>query len=255
MDFFDPEGSSFLRPEIFVQALAFGGFQEKALAVEEKVLILLTDPDLKRARRLTGAKGQIAWWPYRKVYRSKGLTIARCSMGAPNVVAMAEELFAFGGRTFVLFGYCGALDEGMEPGDVLLPTEALREEGTSYHYLPAGRPALASVELLEGIFHALKAKGLQPRKGKVWTTDALYRETEDKISRYRSMGYLAVEMECSALYSWATFRGAKASAVLVVSDGFSPHGWRPFFNHPSFVMGRRRALKALVEALTGDAER
>jgi len=242
-----------LRPELLVPAVTLGGLRERSLVIQERVLIVLTDPDLKGAGRLAGAKEQVSWRPYRRIYRSEGLTIARSPMVAPNVVAMAEELFAYGGRTFVLFGYCGALDEGMEPGDVFLPTEALREEGTSYHYLPPGHPALASAELLEGLLHALQDKGLNPKTGKVWTTDALYRETEGKIRRYRTEGYLAVEMECSALFSWATFKGAKACAVLVVSDRFTPQGWRPLFSHPSFVMGRRRALKALVEVLTGNA--
>lgn len=249
--FFDPEDNTPLKPAGLVRAVTLGGLRERSLSVEEEVLLVLTPPDLKRAARLAEAQEQWAWRPYRRVCRGAGLTIALSPMGAPNVVALSEELFAFGGRTFVLFGYCGALDGEMDPGDLILPTEAVREEGTSYHYLPPEHPALPCKDLLEDLRESLAEKGLNPRLGKVWTTDAIYRETERKIQTYRAMGCLAVEMECAAFYSWATFRGARACAVLVVSDRFTSNGWQPLFGHPSFLAGRRRALKALVEALIG----
>lgn len=253
--FFDPEDDTSLRPEDLVGAVTLGGLRERSLSVEERVLLVLTQPDWRRASRLAGAHEQLAWRPYRRICRGTGLAIALSPMGAPNVEAFSEELFAFGGRIFVLFGYCGALDGDMEPGDLILPTEALREEGTSYHYLPLGYPALPNRDLLEDLRESFMGKGLEPRLGKVWTTDALYRETRRKIQTYRAMGYLAVEMECAAFYSWATFRGARACSVLVVSDRFTSDGWQPFFGHPSFLMGRRRALKALVEALSGSSGR
>ena len=247
-EFFDPDPDPLLKPHNLVPCLTLGGLRRNSLEVQRKVLLVFTEPDLKRAAKLGNGRAQIGWRPYRRLYRCEGFTLALSPVGAPNVVALAEELFAFGGRVFVLFGYCGALQE-MQGGDVLLPVEALREEGTSYHYMPPDERALASEELVRYLETFFRKGGLEPHIGKVWTTDALYRETRDKIRRYKAMGYAAVEMETSALFSWASARGVRAGSVLVVSDRFIEEQWEPYFGHPRFVIGRRKALGLTVEAL------
>ena len=86
------------------------------------------------------------------------------------------------------------------------------------------------------------------RSGKIWTTDAVYRETREKVERYQKQGVLAVEMEISALFSVAQFRQVELGAMLVVSDELSALKWRPGFRDKRFVEGHQTACKMVREA-------
>ena len=81
------------------------------------------------------------------------------------------------------------------------------------------------------------------QSGKVWTTDAVYRETRQKVENYQKQGVLAVEMEISALFSVAQFRQVDLCAMLVVSDELSSLKWRPGFRKQRFAEGRQTACR------------
>ncbi len=246
MDFYDPEGSPVVRPEGMVRALTLGGLREEALRVGEVAVIVVTGADLRGMARKLRAKPQYAWRPYRKLYTSQGITVALSPFGAPNVVALAEELRAFGGEVFLFFGYCGSLREEVRAGEIVLPTKAIREEGTSFHYLPEGEEATASDGLSEAIERVLREEGVSFRKGLVWTTDAIYRETSRKVERYAEMGCLGVEMETAALFTWGRASGVEVGGLLVVTDELSGGHWTPRFRSTAFLRGRRRGLDLMA---------
>ena len=172
-------------------------------------------------------------------------------VGAPYAVMLLETLVAWGVRHFFFLGWCGAVSPAVKIGDILLPTAALIDEGTSVHYCDSreaptvSHPTPASVEMVR---HMLAPEDTPLHAGTVWTTDAIFRETPDKIRRFRDEGALAVDMEMSALFSAAHYRGVEIGGILVVSDELSSLRWVPGFKTEAFASGRSQACE-IIERL------
>ncbi len=166
------------------------------------------------------------------------------ALGAPMAVMLLEKLIALGGRRFVVFGSCGALAPGLAIGDLLLPTWAVSQEGTSRHYPLAAAPRV-SMELTAEVALFLRHRVGEAARGGVWTTDAPYREGRETIRCYQRQGVAAVDMELSALLTVAAFRGVELAAVLVVSDLLKGDGWQAGFTSRPF----KTAMHAVVQAL------
>jgi uridine phosphorylase len=128
------------------------------------------------------------------------------AVGASFAVLVAEELFASGCTLLLSVTSAGQITGETEPPYFVLIERALRDEGTSYHYLAPSRYAAADPMLLEGLEGALAGIGQSIQRGATWTTDAPFRETASAIEARRSEGILAVEMEAAALYSLASAR-------------------------------------------------
>jgi uridine phosphorylase len=146
-------------------------------------------------------------------------------VGAPLAAGLLEHAIARGADRFVVCGGAGALRPELHVATLVVPTSALREEGTSYHYLPPGAWAVPHPEALAAIRAALEARGLPYRTGITWTTDAFYRETPVKVARRREQGCLTVEMEASALFAVAAFRGVRLGQILYAGDDLSGEAW------------------------------
>ena len=152
------------------------------------------------------------------IYRIKGkeTIIALAGTGAPIAAAIVEELITlFHPKRFLAFGSCGALCD-IPAGRLILPVSAVRDEGTSYHYAPAAdeielRGAAKLGALLDGL-------GVGYVKGKTWTTDAFYRETEKNKDRRLRAGCICVEMECAALQAVCDFRKVEFYQFLYTAD-------------------------------------
>jgi uridine phosphorylase len=179
--------------------------------------------DAGSARRIDFARSWACPKPWKRV------ALAGPALGAPASVFLMERLIALGARWIVGVGSCGSLQPEVTIGDVILPTWALIEEGTSAHYLGPGVATTPSPKLLEQIRGQLRAEGIVPLEGGVWTTDAPFRETIDKISSYQKRGLMAVDMEASALMTVASFRGIAFASVLVVSDEIGSLTWKRGF--------------------------
>jgi uridine phosphorylase len=117
------------------------------------------------------------------------------------------------------------LQEDIAVGHVLVPTSAVRDEGTSYHYLPPGREVSASAEAVAAIEATLRDEGVADRLTKTWTTDAIYRETPEKIRRRKEEGCVTVEMEAAAFFAVAQFRGVSFGQILYGGDDLSGAEW------------------------------
>jgi uridine phosphorylase len=169
-------------------------------------------------------------------------------MGAPYAVALMETLVAWGARTLLFFGWCGTVSPEVKIGDIIVPTGAIIDEGTSLHYGGRlGETAPASPEASKQIKQALSSRGLSFREGPVWSIDAPFRETPEKVAGARDLGALAVEMETSALFTVGRYRDVSVGAILVVSDDLATLTWKPGFKHKPF----RAARRAVSECFAG----
>jgi uridine phosphorylase len=193
--------------------------RQKGLAAAPVPEICVLDPDgdiLRRLRRSGQARRLCSWACYHTElyafdHEGEGFGIIGCAVGAAFAVLLAEELFACGCRFLVSVTSAGQiLAQGQTPYFVLID-RALRDEGTSYHYLPPSEFAEADRRLAAAALDKLKDAGQQIYRGAAWTTDAPFRETEVAIRQARARGILAVEMEAAALYAFAA---ARRKAVL-----------------------------------------
>ncbi|MDP3487240.1 MAG: nucleoside phosphorylase [Bacillota bacterium] len=170
-----------------------------------------------------------------KVYemRYKGIEVCfvHTYVGAPIAVGIMEFLMAYGVKKIVACGGCGVLDD-IEPGHILLPVAAVRDEGTSYHYLPPSREVQLDKDVIESVKQAINESGYLYTECKTWTTDAFYRETPAKVALRRSEGCKCAEMECSALAAAAQFRGVKfaqllySGDIILKNDSWDERGWQ-----------------------------
>ncbi len=169
----------------------------------------------------------------------------RFGVGAPMTAVLVEDLAAWGARQFVITGLAGAISPNLQPGDVTVASKALRDEGTSHHYLPSERYVAASPGLTAVAQQALTQKNIPFTAGPAWTTDAPYRETAVEVAQYQQEGVLTVDMEAAALFAVAKYKGVEAAAVFCISDSVARGRWQPVADRK--VVERR--LFALFDAL------
>ena len=129
---------------------------------------------------------------------NKRITVFHPGIGAPLCAGMMEEVIALGGEKFIACGGAGVLDKSIAVGHIVVPTSAVRDEGTSYHYLPPSREVQVNKKAVEAIEQVLQKHKCRYILAKTWTTDAFFRETVNKVNLRKEEGCLTVEMECSA---------------------------------------------------------
>ena len=155
----------------------------------------------------------------------RSLAVFHPGVGAPLAVALLEEVIALGARALIACGGGGALDPSLSVGQLILPTAAVRDEGTSYHYLPPSREVAANPAGVAAVSTILQRHNIPYTLGKTWTTDAFYRETPAKVVRRRAEGCLIVEMEAAALFAVAQFRGVTLAQLLYAGGDSSGPTW------------------------------
>jgi uridine phosphorylase len=190
--------------------------RQKSLKEATVPPICVLDPDGDIVRFLL-ATGQATVDPHWACYHTVLYTFARngqrlgiigCAVGASFAVLIAEELFASGCELLVSITSSGQITALGEPPYFILIDRALRDEGTSYHYLPPSDFSAIAPALYQRIQDALRGSALTIHPGATWTTDAPFRETTAAIQHARALGILAVEMEAAALYAFAEARQA-----------------------------------------------
>lgn len=154
------------------------------------------------------------------------LVVFHPGVGAPLAALLFEQVIALGCTKFVACGGAGSLLSNYRPGGIVVPTSAVRDEGTSYHYLPPGKRAAPSSLCVAAIEAVLERRAVGYRLGKTWTTDALFRETPSKVARRRSQRCLTVEMESAALFAVAAFRKVQLGQILYAGDDVSGSTWK-----------------------------
>ncbi len=184
---------------------------------------------------------------YVGVHKNREIAVAGPSLGAPQTILLLEKLVALGVKNFLAFGWCGSLQSNVVIGDVIMPSGALSEEGTSRHYpVNATQPGPAP-EIQAPLREGLKKTNLNVHEGVVWTTDAPFREMVSKVVKFQNEGILAVEMEVSALFTVAHFREVRLAAVLAVSDELHSLKWIHGFKNREFNRTRQMLAELIVE--------
>ncbi|MCI6850045.1 MAG: nucleoside phosphorylase [Clostridiales bacterium] len=136
-----------------------------------------------------------------------------------------EQLIARGTKKILFYGNCGVLNMEIAAGHLILPTAAYRDEDTSYHYLPVGDYVdVSTCEELSGIMDELH---LPYVTGKVWTTDAFYRETRNNMEKRKADGCIAVDMECASVMTVGQFRGIPVYQFFYADDSLDGEKWNP----------------------------
>lgn len=154
------------------------------------------------------------------------VVVAGCrGVGAPATAVAIEELATVGVRRILAIDIAGSLDPGVRSGDIVVVERVLSGDGTSPHYTrhAAVEPSAALTDALSA---ELGTQGVSYRRGVVWTTDAVYRETPAAIAEAREQGAVLADMETAATLAVARALGIEAAALLVAADELFD-GWRP----------------------------
>ncbi len=214
----------------------YKGFKNKGLP--KKYIITYPTSVLSYFRRKYKPQ-KIKFYSLLTIYKYKDIGLVRLTGGgSPLASAILEELIALGGKKFLNIGTAGGLfQEG-----VFICNKALRDEGTSYHYLPKGHYTYPDKNLTDRLKKSLKKHHLKYKEGITWTIDAPYRETKKEVEKYSKMGITNVEMEASSLFAVAKYRKVKIASAFVVSDVLGDK-WLPKFHR----FDVKRSLNKLID--------
>lgn len=184
---------------------------------------------------------------YKTNYNGVDIALFMADVGAPMCVGIIEDVFAMGVEKVVVFGTCGVLDSSIEDCAVIVPDRAVRDEGTSYHYAPASDEIDVNVRYKDLFCRMLDEIECSYHVGKVWTTDAFYRETPDKVAKRKASGCICVDMECSALAALAQFRKRDIVQFFYAADNLDQEEWdvRSLRNDTSLLEKDKIAMIAM----------
>lgn len=175
-----------------------------------------------RSRRVHGFLGDV-YLP--RIAQGRVAVLGGFGIGAPAITGIAEEMMAWGTGRIVILSLAGGLQPELTPASVVVCDRAIRDEGTSYHYLPPGRDVKASPELVSVLAEGLTAGGLDCSRGATWSTDAPYRETKEEVELFQHEGVKTVDMESAGVFAAAQARGRQAASIFVVGDSLAGPRW------------------------------
>jgi uridine phosphorylase len=158
-------------------------------------------------------------------HAGKRIAVINPGLGAPSAGGILEEVIALGAKKVIACGSAGVLKKELPRGKVIVVESALRDEGTSYHYLPPSEYVETDREVLNKITEALSGMSIDYTVARTWTTDGIFRETPSIVKRRLSQGCLVVEMEASALIAVSRFRGIEFGQLLSCGDDVSGVEW------------------------------
>jgi uridine phosphorylase len=176
-----------------------------------------------------------------------GISLTGPIIGAPYATMLLETLIAWGACKILFLGWCGAISENVKIGDIILPTSAIIDEGTSGHYISDKSESVPSEGIVAQSRQVLRNAGLKFHQGIIWSTDAVYRETRDRVAYFQKKDVLSVEMETSSIFTVGRFRDVQVGGILVVSDELSDFQWRPGFKTKKFEQARSTACRVVMK--------
>jgi uridine phosphorylase len=222
------QDDSAFRPESLIAAVrAERGIVDSAIP---EICVLDFDGDLTDWLARAGlSKPATAWACFHSSMQQVELEgvaigIVDRTIGGPYAVLIAEQMLAMGGKIIVGMTSAGRVASSLPIPSFVIPTRALRDEGTSYHYLPPSEFVEAPSDLSSRLARALEAVGVPVQRGAVWTTDAPYRETTEQIRRHASTGILAVEMQAASLFALGAARSVPIGVVAHVTNATDHEG-------------------------------
>lgn len=162
---------------------------------------------------------------YELDYKGKKIALFLIGVGSPMAAGDIEDMQAMGVEKFIVFGNCGVLDKSIDDCAVIIPNKALRDEGTSFHYMEPSRSIDLNKKYVNEFKEILVNFGYNYVEGITWTTDAFYRETREKVNRRKNEGAIVVEMEASAMQAVADFRGVDMFIFFYAGDSLANEEW------------------------------
>ena len=224
--------------------------------VSPRVILTFTLPDYRFLCRLANAAGPPRYiWNcamQEGTWDGRAVTLVAPAIGAPYAVAVLEKLIVLGAAMVLALGWFGSLQTQAPIGAVILPEAAVSGDGTSRYYFPAEDSHSPHPVLLAHLQQSLERAALPFCRGRIWTTDAFYRETVDLVRGYQSQGVLGVEMEMAALFAVGRFRQVPVAGLLLVSDELAEMSWQPAYRSEAlrqrFRQSRHEAARFLLTA-------
>ena len=162
---------------------------------------------------------------YEYAYGADRLCITMAFCGGPGAAVTLEELHAMGCKKFIVCGGAGALTKDSQVGEIIVPVSAVRDEGTSYHYIEPSREIECHKEAVGIAVSCLKQMGIPFKTGKTWTNDAIYRETPEMVALRRNEGCITVEMEAAAFFAVSQYYNIPLAQLLYAGDDVSGEVW------------------------------
>ncbi|MCX5893849.1 MAG: nucleoside phosphorylase, partial [Deltaproteobacteria bacterium] len=201
--------------------------------VAPRVILTFTLPDYRFLCRLANATGAPRYlWNcalQEGTWEGRAVTLVAPAIGAPYAVAVLEKLIALGAAMVLALGWCGSLQPQAPIGAVILPEAAVSGDGTSRYYFPGEDHHCPDPLLLAHLQQSLEQADRPFCRGRVWTTDAFYRETVDLVRGHQAQGVLGVEMGLAALFAVGRFRQVPVAGLLLVSDELADLSWQPAY--------------------------
>ena len=166
------------------------------------------------------------YFPIYKInYNGVDIALFTSCVTAPAAIAEYEEVYALGVEKIIVFGTCGVLDKNIEDMAIIIPTSAIRDEGTSYHYSPSSDEIETNPKYIDEFIELLNEHKYSYTLGKTWTIDAIYRETREKVRKRKEQGCICVEMESSAIFALANFRNKEVFQFFYAADNLDGAEW------------------------------
>ena len=243
------EASSAFTPETLLEAVRIA----RSLPREPvpPICILEFDGDLTDWLIATGtAKPWTSWACFHTTMHTLEVEGTACgivprTIGGPFAALIAEQMKSSGTQVILGLTSAGRVAASVPVPSLVVATKAIRDEGTSYHYLSADRPAVADATLADSLLRGLRGLGGPASSGAVWTTDAPYRETKQQLEEYARQGVLAVEMQAASLFAFGIARDLPVGMVVHVTNAVD-HEQAPF-EKGSHEFGKR-LLEAMCRA-------
>ena len=220
---FDEDKNAFIRPSNLIQPI--DNIPERCILCffSEAIEKIITEYPYKI---ISYFKSEGINYPlYELDYKGERITLIQACVGAPLAAGQIEELTVLGCKKFISCGMCGVLQKEIAVGHLIIPISAVRDEGTSYHYIKPSREITANKQIINVIENTLLEKKIPYIKAKTWTTDAFYRETPKKISQRKEEGCVTVEMETSAYIAVSQYNNVEFGQILCSGDSLAGEEW------------------------------
>jgi uridine phosphorylase len=221
---FDEDRNAFIRPSNVIKSI--DGVIEKCVLCffSEAIEKILTEYPHNKISYNFKSEG-INYPLYELDYKGEKVGLIQAAVGSPLAAGQIEELTTVGCKKLIACGMCGVLQKELAVGHLIIPIAAVRDEGTSYHYIKPSREITANERIVQVIENELSQKKIPYIKAKTWTTDAFFRETPQKIALRKNEGCVTVEMEASAYMAASQYNNVEFGQILGSGDSLAGEEW------------------------------
>lgn len=185
-----------------------------------------------------------ATWVPQYLYKDR-LVVANLPMGGPAASVLMEQLISMGITRFIACGSAGLIHKTFDPSKFLVVREAIRDEGVSYQYIPAEEEARTDMLLTQELADCLEKREIPYEFGKIWSTDAIFRETLNRVERREKAGAIGVDMQCASLCAVASRRGVSFAEMVYFSDFLNSAVWKGYTQN--YDEQRLKSLELLLD--------